>query len=139
MLLFFLFLFFACIFTFDSFVKLFLKLIYFDKNCNMFFFFLNLFQASKKHVCGELERTMSQQLTQVAKAMAEAYRTFERCLSKGVESSICSYGQKLKTFLYYVCISQLHQHKELCILYDYVLKCSLLCFRERRVVLFTGH
>ncbi|XP_025762007.1 nuclear GTPase SLIP-GC isoform X2 [Oreochromis niloticus] len=57
--------------------------------------------ASKKHVCGELERTMSQQLKQVAKAMAEAYRTFERCLSEGVESSICSYGQKLKTFLYY--------------------------------------
>ncbi|XP_039467631.1 nuclear GTPase SLIP-GC-like isoform X3 [Oreochromis aureus] len=56
--------------------------------------------AGKKHVCGELERTMSQQLKQVKKAMAEAYRTFERCLSKGVESSICSYGQKLKSFLF---------------------------------------
>ncbi|XP_039467052.1 nuclear GTPase SLIP-GC-like [Oreochromis aureus] len=57
--------------------------------------------ASKKHVCRELERTMSQQLKQVKKAMQEACGTFERCLSEGVESSICSYGQKLKTFLYY--------------------------------------
>ncbi|XP_030591984.1 nuclear GTPase SLIP-GC-like [Archocentrus centrarchus] len=56
--------------------------------------------VKKAEVCRELERNMKHQLNQLAKSMGEAYKTFDKCLTEGVQKSISSYEKKLKSFLY---------------------------------------
>uniref|UniRef100_A0A669EBY2 Nuclear GTPase SLIP-GC-like n=1 Tax=Oreochromis niloticus TaxID=8128 RepID=A0A669EBY2_ORENI len=56
--------------------------------------------SKKGEVCEELERNMSLQLDNVRKEMEDTYTAFKKCLDDGVEKSKCSYGEKLKNFLY---------------------------------------
>ncbi|XP_030591960.1 nuclear GTPase SLIP-GC-like [Archocentrus centrarchus] len=56
--------------------------------------------VKKAEVCRELERNMKHQLNQLAKSMGDANKTFNKCLTEGVEKSISSYEKKLKSFLY---------------------------------------
>ncbi|XP_039467618.1 nuclear GTPase SLIP-GC-like isoform X1 [Oreochromis aureus] len=56
--------------------------------------------SKKGEVCEELEINMSLQLDNVRKEMEDTYTAFKKCLDDGVEKSKCSYGEKLKNFLY---------------------------------------
>ncbi|XP_070778951.1 nuclear GTPase SLIP-GC-like [Enoplosus armatus] len=54
----------------------------------------------KADVCTDLEENMRHELDKVRKPMEEAYKTFEKCLTEGVEKSKDSCGRVLKSILY---------------------------------------
>ncbi|XP_036004616.1 nuclear GTPase SLIP-GC [Fundulus heteroclitus] len=56
--------------------------------------------GKNEEVYEELERNKSAQVELIKKAMDETYSVFEKCLSKGVETSKSSFGNTLKTSLY---------------------------------------
>ncbi|XP_072224614.1 nuclear GTPase SLIP-GC-like [Leuresthes tenuis] len=56
--------------------------------------------GSETQVCEELERNISYHLFPVRKAMNDAFKTFDRCLSEGVEKSKSSCEGNLKSLLY---------------------------------------
>ncbi|KAM4531393.1 nuclear GTPase SLIP-GC-like [Odontesthes bonariensis] len=56
--------------------------------------------GNETEVCEELERNMTYHLFPVKKAMEDAFQTFDRCLSEGVENSKSSCEGNLKSFLY---------------------------------------
>ncbi|XP_063327900.1 nuclear GTPase SLIP-GC-like isoform X2 [Pelmatolapia mariae] len=58
----------------------------------------------KGRICAKLEIIMMLQLDNVRKEMEKTFLVFEKCLADGVEKSKRSYGEKLKNFLYQVCI-----------------------------------
>ncbi|XP_059204116.1 nuclear GTPase SLIP-GC-like [Centropristis striata] len=60
-------------------------------------------EDDKTDVCTELEEKMKNELYNVRKSMEETYRSFERCISEGVENSKSSWERNLK--------SVLHPHK----------------------------
>ncbi|MEQ2162592.1 hypothetical protein GOODEAATRI_021371, partial [Goodea atripinnis] len=53
-----------------------------------------------KDIYKYLERNLSHQMESIGNVMMETYRTFEKCLQKGVEMSKTSYERILKTSLY---------------------------------------
>ncbi|KAM4531752.1 nuclear GTPase SLIP-GC-like isoform 2-T2 [Odontesthes bonariensis] len=56
--------------------------------------------GNETEVCEELERNMTYHLFPVKKAMEDAFQTFDRCLSEGVEKSKSSCEGNLNSFLY---------------------------------------
>ncbi|XP_059204120.1 nuclear GTPase SLIP-GC-like [Centropristis striata] len=54
----------------------------------------------KTDVCTELEEKMKNELYNVRKSMEETHRSFERCLSEGVENSKSSWERKLNSVLH---------------------------------------
>ncbi|XP_070778952.1 nuclear GTPase SLIP-GC-like [Enoplosus armatus] len=54
----------------------------------------------KADVCTYLEENMRHELDKVRKPMEEAYKTFEKCLTEGVEKSKDSYERVLNSILY---------------------------------------
>ncbi|KAM4535924.1 nuclear GTPase SLIP-GC-like isoform 1-T1 [Fundulus diaphanus] len=56
--------------------------------------------GKNEEVYEELQRNKSAQVELIKKAMDKTYSDFEECLSKGVETSKCSFGKTLKTSLY---------------------------------------
>lgn len=88
-----------------------------------------LFQVDQKNdVCAILEGQLSVQLNQVKNAIEQATKTFEECLSEGVEESRKSCRRKLKSVLHpNVCIClQLQRSTLQDILFVYVKKVFFL-------------
>ncbi|XP_076609318.1 nuclear GTPase SLIP-GC-like isoform X2 [Chaetodon auriga] len=56
--------------------------------------------GKKADVCKDLEENMRRELDKVRKPMEKAYKTFEKCLSEGVEKSKRSCQRDLKSVLY---------------------------------------
>ncbi|XP_059203364.1 nuclear GTPase SLIP-GC-like [Centropristis striata] len=56
--------------------------------------------ADKTDVCTELEEKMKNELYIVRKSMEKTHRSFERCLSEGVENSKSSWERNLKSVLH---------------------------------------
>ncbi|XP_059204119.1 nuclear GTPase SLIP-GC-like [Centropristis striata] len=56
--------------------------------------------ADKTDVCTELEEKMEHELQNVRESIEETHRSFERCLSEGVENSKSSWKRNLKSVLH---------------------------------------
>ena len=66
------------------------------------------FQAGNTaDLCKDLDEKMSHELAKVKRPMEEAYVTFDKCLSEGVENSESSCDRMLKSILQPVCISNI--------------------------------
>ncbi|CAI5675427.1 unnamed protein product [Oreochromis niloticus] len=57
-------------------------------------------KVKKGEAYAELERIMILQLDNVNNKMEDTYTAFKKCLDDGVEKSKCTFGEKLKIFLY---------------------------------------
>ncbi|XP_039467632.1 nuclear GTPase SLIP-GC-like isoform X1 [Oreochromis aureus] len=57
-------------------------------------------KVKKGEAYAELERIMILQLDNVNNEMEDTYTAFKKCLDDGVEKSKCTFGEKLKIFLY---------------------------------------